>query len=239
MTINCIIIDDEPLARKGLENFINEVSFLHLAGVYANPVDALPVISGKKTDLIFLDIQMPKMTGLDFLKTLANPPVTIITTAYPNYAWESYELNVLDYLIKPIPFERFMKAINKARDFFELQRKPGGFSKAADDYFFIKCENRYEKITFDELLYVEALQNYVMLHTISRRLVCYLTFKSVEEYLPSDRFLKVQKSYIVSLAQIDSIEGTAIRIGNKEISISRANKDDILNSILKNKLLRR
>lgn len=239
MKINCIVIDDEPLARKGLTNFINEISFLNMVSVHSHAMESLPVIKEQNIDLIFLDIQMPKITGLEFLKTLTNPPVTIITTAFPNHALESYELNVMDYLIKPIPFERFVKAVNKVKDYFELQQKANEGNKISADYFFIKCENRYEKIHFDELLYVEALQNYVVLHTVSKRFVSYLTFKSVEEYLPSDRFLKVQKSYIVALSRIDSIEGSEIKIGNMEISISRSNKDEILNTILKNKLLRK
>jgi DNA-binding LytR/AlgR family response regulator len=235
MEINCIVIDDEPLARKGLTNFINEVSFLNLVGVYSNPVEALQVIKDQKIDLIFLDIQMPKMTGLEFLKTLTNPPITIITTAFPNYALESYELNVMDYLVKPIPFERFLKGVNKAKDYFDLKNN----AKSNEDYFFIKCESRYEKILFDELLYVEAMQNYVTLYTLNKRYVSYLTFKSVEEYLPASRFLKVQKSFIISLSKIENIEGGDIKIGDKSITISRTNKDEILNSILKNKLLRR
>jgi DNA-binding LytR/AlgR family response regulator len=239
MKINCIVIDDEPLARKGMINFINEISFLNPVAAYSNPVEALEVVSTQDIKLIFLDIQMPKMTGLEFLKTLPDPPVTIITSAFPNHALESFELNVMDYLIKPIPFERFVKAVNKAKDFFELKEKAGSEKKAADNYFFIKCENRYEKIVLDELLYVEALQNYVVLYTINKRLISYLTFKSIEEYLPENRFLKVQRSYIVSLSHIDSIEGNEIKIGNKNISISRANKDEILNIILKNKLLRK
>ncbi len=235
MKINCVVIDDEPLARKGLINFINEVSFLSLKAEFANPLDALNCLKEEQIDLIFLDIQMPKMNGIAFLKTLPNPPLTIITTAFPNHAIEGFELNVMDYLIKPIPFERFLKAVNKAKDYFELKAQ----AKQQVDYFFIKCENRFEKILYDDLLYVEALQNYVVLHTVHKRLVSYLTFKSVEEYLPSNQFLKVQKSFIVALAKIDSIEGNEIKIGRQAIAISRSNKDEILNSILKNKLLKR
>lgn len=239
MKINCTIVDDEPLARKGISNFISEISFLNLTGEYPNPIEALPEIRNGNTDLLFLDIQMPKMNGVELLKTLTNPPLTIITTAFPNYAIESFELNVLDYLIKPIPFERFVKSVNKANDYLKLYKKAIDGNKEIENYFFIKCESRFEKIKYEDLLYVEALQNYVVLHTVKNKYISYLTFKSVEEYLPSDQFLKVQKSFIVSLNHIDSIEGGDIKIKDKEISISRSNKEEILEIILKNKFLKR
>lgn len=238
MDINCIVIDDEQLARKGLCNFIKEVSFLTLVGVFSNPLEALTSIKEENIDLMFLDIQMPKMSGLELLKSLSHPPLAIITTAFPNHALEGYELNVMDYLVKPIPFDRFIKAVNKTKDYIELKSKITEGQKS-DDYFFIKCEHRLEKIMYDELLFAEALQNYVMLHTTSKKYISYLTFKSVEEYLPSDRFLKVHKSYIVSLAKIESIAGREIKIGEYTISISTTNKDEILNTILKNRLLKR
>ena len=238
MNINCIVVDDEILARKGLCNFIKEVPFLTLIGVFSNPLEALPVINERNIDLMFLDIHMPKMSGLELLKSLSNPPLTIITTAFSNHALEGFELNVTDYLVKPIPFERFIKAVNKVKDYIELTSTTSE-GKKGDDYFFIKCESRLEKIMYDELLFVEALQNYVMLYTTSKRYMSYLTFKSVEEYLPHDRFLKVHKSYIVSLSKIDSIAGREIKIGEHIINISTSNKDEILNTILKNRFLKR
>ena len=239
MRIDCLVIDDEPLARKGLTNFIQQLPQLQLVGAFPDPVEALPTLTARKVDLLFLDIRMPRMTGLELLRTLADPPITIIATAFPNHALEGYELNVMDYLIKPIPFERFVKAVNKAADYLALRSRVAEGHPPGDDHFFIKCENRYERIRYDELLYVEALQNYVILHTTGRRYISYLTFKSVEEYLPADRFLKVHKSYIVARSKIEGIEGTQLRIGTAEIGISRANKDEILDQILKNKLLRR
>ncbi len=238
MKINCIVIDDEQLARKGLSNLIKEVSFLNLAGVFSNPLEALSVIKEENIDLMFLDIHMPKMSGLELLKSLSNPPLTIITTAYSNHALEGYELNVTDYLLKPIPFDRFIKAVNKIKDYVELKSKIAE-GKKSEDYFFLKCENRLEKIMYDEVLFVEALQNYVIIHTAVKKYISYLTLKSVEEYLPPDRFLKVHKSYIISLSRIDSIAGREIKIGEHTISISASNKDEILNTILKNRLLKR
>jgi len=239
MKINCIVIDDEPLARKGLSNFIQELPMLQLGGIFSNPVEAMTYMNQQHVQLIFLDIQMPKMNGLEFLKTLPQSPVVIITTAFPNYALESYELDVMDYLVKPIPFERFVKAVNKARDYINLIARGDQANHPQEDYFFIKCENRYEKIAYNDLLYVEALQNYVVLHTTQKRFISYLTFKGVEEYLPSDRFLKVHKSFIVALSHIESIDGSELIIRNQRISISRSNKDVIMNIILKNRLLKR
>lgn len=239
MKINCIIIDDEPLARKGLANYIMQLPNLELTGTYAGAVEAMEAIRNSPVELVFLDIQMPGLSGLEMLRSVPQMPVTIITSAFPNHALEGFELNVMDYLVKPIPFERFVKAVNKATDFIELKRKPGHESNHTEDYFFIKCEGRYEKILFDDLLFAEGLQNYVMLHTHTKRFMSYLTLKAVEEYLPADRFLKVQKSYIVSLSKIESIDGDEIIIAKKRIAISRTNRDEILNKILANKLLKR
>ncbi len=236
MKIKCIIIDDEPLSRKGLAVFIQDLENLELEGSFSNPVEAMVFLENNPVDLILLDIQMPKMNGLEFLKTMLNPPLTIITTAYPNFAVQSYEFNVIDYLIKPVPFERFVKAINKTREYLKLVR---GTENKNQSFFFIKCDSRIEKIRFDELIYVEAMQNYVMLHTIRNRFVSYLTFKSVEEYLPAGDFLRVQKSFIVNLHHINNIEGNEISIADRKITISRVNKDEILNSILKNRYLKR
>ena len=237
--INIVIIDDEPLARQIIIEYLSSRNDIKILQECSNGFEGIKAIMQLKPDLIFLDIQMPKMNGLEFLKTLPQSPVVIITTAFPNYALESYELDVMDYLVKPIPFERFVKAVNKARDYINLIARGDQANHPQEDYFFIKCENRYEKIAYNDLLYVEALQNYVVLHTTQKRFISYLTFKGVEEYLPSDRFLKVHKSFIVALSHIESIDGSELIIRNQRISISRSNKDVIMNIILKNRLLKR
>src|ERR1700759_4312265 len=162
--INCVIIDDEPLAREGLANYVREVDFLNLGGSGENPLELLHLIDQQKVDLIFLDIQMPKMNGIEFLKIMQKPPMVVITTAYPSYALEGFQLNVLDYLLKPIIFERFFKAAAKAKDYYKLLT--GDPAKKAEDYFFIKCGSKYEKIFFDDILYVEGMQNYVTIFTV-------------------------------------------------------------------------
>lgn len=237
--MTCLIVDDEPLARRGIENLIAEIPFLQQVASCANPLQAAKVLGDEKIDLMFLDVQMPKMTGIEFLRTLKNPPITIITTAYQNYALEGYELDVTDYLIKPISLERFTKAVNKAREFFQLRAGGAGKLPVAEDYFFIKCGSRYEKVAYDDVLFVEALQNYVVIQTKIKRLITYLTFKGVEEYLPATQFLKVQKSYIVSLPKIEKIEAGEIKIGVHSIPISRQSKDEVMNAILGNRLMKR
>jgi DNA-binding LytR/AlgR family response regulator len=238
MSINCIIIDDEPLARKGLKEYITDVDFLNLVGEFDNPLKAAELISRGEVQLLFLDIQMPKITGLDFFKTLQNAPPVIFTTAYPQYALEGFEVNALDYLVKPVSFERFFKAVLKAKEFYEVRETN---TKEADtaEYFFIKADNKLVKILFDEVLYVEALQNYVTIHTQSKKYMTYLTFKSVEDYLPADKFLKVHKSYIVAASKIESIEGNDIKIGQQNIPISRNQKDEVMDKLLKGKFLKR
>ncbi len=239
MKVNCIIIDDEPLARKGLKEYVSEVDFLELKGEGENAEAATTLLSKGNIDLIFLDIQMPKLTGIEFLKDLKNAPMVIFTTAYSKYALESYELDVQDYLVKPISFERFLKACSKAKDFYALKQAGNKTVLKNDEYFFIRCADRYEKILYDELLYMEAMENYVIFHTISGKFISYLTLKAVESYLPADKFLKVHKSYIIAIPKIESIDGSDIIIKGKSIPISRTLKDEVMNKLVMGKFLKR
>ena len=236
--INCIVIDDEPLARKGLKEYIADVDFLEFRGEFDNPMKAAEIVTNGEAELLFLDIQMPKITGLDFFKSLTNPPPVIFTTAYPQYALEGFEVNALDYLVKPISFDRFLKAVMKAKEYYEV-RESNTREAGETDYFFIKADNKLVKLSYDEILYVEALQNYVTIHTPSKKYMTYLTFKAVEDYLPADKFLKVHKSYIVAVSKIDSIEGNDIKVGEQHIPISRNQKDEVMEKLVKGKILKR
>jgi DNA-binding LytR/AlgR family response regulator len=239
MNLNCVIIDDEPLARKGLREYIYDIEFLQLVGEFDHPLKAMDVLSTEEVHLIFLDIHMPKLTGIEFLKSLAHPPLIVFTTAYPQYAVDGFELNVLDYLVKPISFDRFLKAAMKAK---EAASKGNTISTAAsrkEDYFFIKADNKLIKLFYQDIQFVEALQNYVTIHTTNKKYITYLTFKSIEESLPNEEFIKVHKSYLVAANKIESIEGNIIRIGQHEIPISRNNKEEVLEKLLKGRFLKR
>ncbi|HEY6505537.1 MAG TPA: LytTR family DNA-binding domain-containing protein [Chitinophagaceae bacterium] len=240
--INCVIIDDEPLARKGLKEYIADIDFLQLTGEFDNAVSAMGMLGKEEVHLLFLDIQMPKITGLDFFKTLPHPPPVIFTTAFPQHALEGFELNALDYLVKPISFDRFLKAAMRAKEFYEVRQKntaEAAIAVTAPGYFFIKADNKLVKIFFDDILFAEALQNYVVIHTGDKKYITYLTFKSVEDYLPADKFIKTHKSYIISAAKIDSIEANDIRIGPHHIPVSRNLKDEVMERLLSGKFLKR
>ncbi|MBK7376647.1 MAG: LytTR family DNA-binding domain-containing protein [Ferruginibacter sp.] len=241
MTINCILIDDEPLARAGLEEYIADIDFLNLLGTFANPLAATEILATGNVQLLFLDIQMPRITGLEFFKTLKNPPPVIFTTAYPQYALDGFEVNALDYLVKPISFDRFLKAALKAKEFYEVRqvnRTENGTGDAGS-YFFIKADNKLVKIFYEDILFIEALQNYVNIHTAGKKYMSYLTFRSVEEYLPAGRFIKVHKSFIIAAARVDSIDGNEIRMGEYRIPISRGLKDEVIEKLVAGKFLKR
>jgi DNA-binding LytR/AlgR family response regulator len=240
MKIKCIIIDDEPIARKILLEFIEEIDYLELAGQAENPLKAMPLLDEKDIDIIFLDINMPKINGIDFLKNSKTTANIIMTTAYAEYAVEAYGLDVLDYLVKPISFDRFLKACNKAKEIREFkkitQKQPG---KSYDDHFFIKCNNQIEKVFYHDLLYAEAMLNYVMLYTNSKKMMVYVTIRNLEEQLPSSIFIKVHKSFIVNINKIKSIEGNTLDIGNVKITISQSLREKVISEIVRDKMIKR
>ena len=238
--INCVITDDEPLAREGIANYVKEVDFLTLTGICENPVELVNLLKRQPADLIFLDIQMPKLSGLDFLKMIQNPPMVIITTAFPEYALEGFQLNVLDYLLKPITFDRFFKSATKARDYYQLVN-PGikndtAPAEAGADHFFIKCGSRYEKIQVEDILFVEGMQNYVSIYTRKGKYMTLLYLKNLEQQLPAQAFIRVHKSYIVAVNKIDSIQGNEICIQSHQIPISRNYREAVIQQVVMNRL---
>jgi len=235
MMINCVIVDDEPLAREGLANYVREVDFLNLCGVCENPLELVPLMDQQAIDLIFLDIQMPKMNGIEFLKIMQNPPMVVITTAYPSYALEGFQLNVLDYLLKPVTFERFFKAAAKARDYHKLLHKE--LTEREEDYFFIKCGSKYEKVFFEEILYVEAMQNYVTIYTTKGKYMTLLSLKSLEIKLPATGFIRVHKSFLAAINKIDGVEAAELFICGSRIPVSRTFHDQVMERVLGKKLL--
>lgn len=238
MTLKCVIIDDEPLARECITNYVKEVDFLQLVGTGSNPVELTMLLDEHDVDLIFLDIQMPVISGIEFLKMTQNPPLVIITTAYPSYALEGFQLDVLDYLVKPITFNRFFKAVSKAKDYQQLLVRSAATdqSKNTADYFFIKCDYKYERIYFDDILYVQAMQNYITLYTTRGKYMTLLSLKNVEEKLDRQSFIRVHKSFIVSISKIEAIENNEIIIQSYRIPISRNYHDQVISTVVNDKL---
>lgn len=236
--IRCIVVDDEPLARECITNYIQEIDFLSCVGSFSTVLEMNSSLSIEDIDVLFIDIQMPVINGLDFLKMTKNPPITILTTAFPNYAIEGFELNVLDYLLKPISFNRFFAAVTKAKKQYALQQSATDtvLIQEEQDCFFIKCDGKYEKIYVNTILFVQAMQNYVIIQTTERRYVTLLFLKNVIEELDKKAFIRVHKSYVVAIAKIDTIKSHEICIREYKIPLSRNYKKEVMPVIIGNKL---
>jgi len=220
--LKCIVIDDEPLAIQLLQNHIGKVSFLDLASTFNNPMEALLSINSNPVDLIFLDIQMPQLSGVHFMQLLNNRAQVIITSAYQEYAIDGFEHNVVDYLLKPISFERFYKAVEKAYNLKNPTRKiepSPDVQPATGGYIFVKVETRMVRVELDDILFIEGLKNYVSITTKNQRIITLQVMKQLEEALPANRFVRVHKSYIVALDKIDSIERQEITIKDRIIPV--------------------
>ncbi|MBN8853447.1 MAG: DNA-binding response regulator [Sphingobacteriales bacterium 50-39] len=233
--IKCIVTDDEPFARKGLQGYIEQIDFLELKGVCENALELNSLLKKESADLLFLDIEMPYVTGIDFLKNITDAPKVIFTTAYEKYALQGFELEVLDYLLKPISFDRFLRAANKAFDYFRGQQTPA----AGEDYIFVKADSKLEKIHFADILFVEALENYVAIYTREKKIITHLTLKMIQEKLPSGAFIQPHKSYVVAIGKINSIEGNILHVLQHQVPISKYQKDEIMEKIVNSKLLKR
>ena len=228
--LRCIAIDDEPLALELLVDNISKVPFLELVAECSNALEALKVLQDQKVDLVFLDIQMPGLTGLQFIQSLAEKPMFILITAYEKYALDGYTLDVLDYLVKPVSLDRFIKACNKARELHELKLKGNnstGNSKA--DYFFVNVDYKLLKVVFADITFIEGLKDYIKIHlkSTTRSVITRMSMKSVEEQLPEADFLRIHKSYIVSIAHITAIMKNSVFIGELEIPVSDNYRDTL------------
>lgn len=223
--INCVAIDDEPFALEIMADDIQKISFLNLVGTFSNPMDAWELIKQGKVDLIFLDIQMPVISGTQFLRSLPTPPMVIFTTAYQQYALEGYDLDVVDYLLKPIPFDRFLKAVNKAEELLRLRSKelPNVPVVEEINFFFIYSEYKQIKIYFDDLLYVEGLKDYVKIYVKqqSKPILTRMNLKMMATKLPPNLFCRVHHSFIVALDKISAFQKTKLLVGEKELPIGR------------------
>jgi DNA-binding LytR/AlgR family response regulator len=223
MSINCLAIDDEPLALDVIEEYVNKVPFLNLTGKFTDPVEATAELHKGSIDLIFLDIQMPDLTGLEFLNTLERKPAVIFTTAYDEYALESYDFNTIDYLLKPISFDRFMKAVNKAQELLS-----SGADAAENKFIFIKSDYKIHKIATDDIAYIEGYKDYVRIYTPEKRFVTRESMKNMEALLSKDQFLRIHRSYIISIDKFSAIEGNMIILGEEKLPIGKSYKEQVM-----------
>jgi len=227
MKLSCIIIEDEPLAADKLKGFIQKVTFLELIDVFENPLQGLEFLKTGKIDILFLDIQMEHITGIQLLEAVPVKPYVIITSAYADYALKGYELNVFDYLLKPYSFERFLAAVNKVYDDRYIKQNNSGSEK----YIFVKTEYRIENIPVDDILYIEGMQGYLRIYMPHKKIMTKLSFKSLLEQLPGNVFAHVHKSWIVAIPKIESIERCRIKIGDKLIPIGESFKESFYKKI--------
>ena len=223
--LNCIIVDDEPVARKVLNEFAAQLPFLTVTGQFENTARAEAWLEGHPVHLIFLDIEMPRVSGLDWLKSLVVKPMVILCTAFPKYALEGYELDIVDYLLKPVAFDRFSKAAQKARDFAELKQHRHA------DFIFVRCEKRIEKLELKDINYIESLGNYVRIHLPGRQLLAYLTLKGIESQLPATGFIKVHQSYLINFSKITAMEGNQVVVQDQYLPVSRNFRDSLMRMI--------
>lgn len=215
--IKAIIVDDEPLAQDILETYLDKIPGIELVTKCNNAFEANDALSNNDIDLMFLDIQMPQLTGTEFLRGLTDPPVTIFTTAYPNYALDGFELNALDYLVKPISSDRFLQAANRAIKQIELKNKnkAGTITEEGPNFFYVKADKKLIRVNFDEIVYIEGLKDYVIIRMENDRVITLQTMKSLEEKLPSANFQRIHRSYIVNVDRIDALVGNSVEVTEK------------------------
>ena len=236
MKTNCLIIDDEPLARDLIRSHIKKLDNFELVAECGDAMKALHELRSHDVDLMFMDIQMPQITGIEFLKTLKNPPKVIITTAYREYALEGFELDVVDYLIKPITFERFLKSVNK---YYQIAQDDTAFpgvqstesNSVEDPFIYVKENKRVIKVRLDEILYVEGLSEYVQIYTGKRKIITKTSMTNMEEKLPTDDFIRIHKSFIVALSKIEAFTAHSIEVPGKELPIGRSYKNSVLEAL--------
>ena len=243
MTVRCIAVDDEPLALDIIESYVSKLPFLKLVRTCSSATEAMQVLQEEQIDLMFLDIEMPELTGIQFLNILKHQPLIIFTTAYPDYALEGFNQDAVDYLLKPIPFDRFLKAVTKAQERLQRNGKPADAPKTpaphappGQDFMFVKADYKTIRVDFKDILWIEGLKDYIIIQTKDQKIITLLSMNKMMEKLQDSKFLRVHRSFIVSLQKIDSIEKSRIRIGSKEIPIGEVYKDQFLKWVEENNI---
>ena len=239
--MNCIVVDDEPLAREAIQLLVEKLSDLKLVNNFNTADAAGTFLSTNKIDLIFLDIQMPRTNGMDFAKTIAQNTLVIFTTAYSEYALDSYEVEAIDYLIKPVSIERFQKAVSKAFTYHNLLKTEleNKIETITDDYFFVKADRKYIKIFFKDILFIEGLKDYVILQTAEQKIIIAMNIKTIFDQLPQNIFVRISKSYIINVQQITSFDNNTVFIQKHEIPIGNAYRSYFFDEFVMKKLLSR
>ena len=233
-TIKTLLVDDEFLALNLLENFIGNLPDLQIVGKVKSPMQALDILQKEEVDLLFLDIQMPTLSGNQLLRTLPRPPATIFTTAYAEFAPEAFDLNAVDYLLKPFSFERFLQAVNKAREQLRSRRiAPGDAAPAEADFFSVKVDGKVQRIRFDEILFIEGLKEYVRIHTEAGRFVTLESLQHLEQVLPEEKFMRVHKSYIVAVDRVRALNGNLLELGTQQVPLSRRRREEVVTRIFR------
>ena len=231
MKTKCIIVDDEPLAIEVIESHLEKINDIEIVAKCESAVEAFEILRKKKIDLIFLDIQMPELTGIDFIKSISNPPKVILTTAYRKYALEGYELDVVDYLLKPISFERFMKAINKYYKTAGNEFKVVQQENNEENFIYVKENKKSIKLDFAEIRYIESMKDYATIYTDNKKVITKITMNELEEKLPPNKFIRIHRSFIVSIPKIEAFTSTSIEIGKRELTIGRSYKNAVMKAL--------
>ncbi len=227
--MKCLLVDDEPLALDILESYLKKTPGMELVGKCSNALEASEFLKNHRIDLMFLDIQMPEITGLEFMRSLTNPPLVVFCTAYSDFAVEGFELDAIDYLLKPVSFERFTKTIDRAKEYFSLKKNDNVEEPDLEnDYIFIKSNQKQIKLSYDQILYVEAFADYVKLYTAEKRYITLQTMKNMEIKLPKEKFIRVHRSFIVGLKYINTFNSSEVEIGAVKIPVGKNYKDEFL-----------
>ena len=228
--MKCLLVDDEPLALDILESYLKKIPDAELTGRCQNALEASEFLKHNKVDIIFLDIQMPEITGIEFMRSMANPPLVVFCTAFPDFAVEGFELNAIDYLLKPVSFDRFSKTMERTREYMSLKKndevEPPDLES---DYIFIKSNQKQIKLSYDQIYYVEAFADYVKLYTPEKRYITLQTMKNMENKLPKDKFIRVHRSFIAGLRYIHSFNSTELEINGVKIPVGKNYKEEFLN----------
>jgi len=235
-TLNCIIVDDEPLARKGLEKYVEQIDFLQLKATCKNAMQANTILKEESIDLLFLDIEMPLLSGIEFLRARTDAPAVIFTTAYPKYALEGYQFDVIDYLLKPISFERFLQACNKALRLIPSKKE---VNQQEEPFIFVKTDKQLVKLKIADILYIEAMQNYIVFYTQTEKIIALVPLKNIFELLSKEEFLQIHKSYIVAKNKVEAITGNQLVINQQKLPISTRMRKKVIEALTGSRLLKK